>query len=225
MRRPEGFISAQAAIRKYEVAFGGAAALKARIAEYLRDGRLPAKCAYSWTVKTTDFREGRKQDPKVNGVEYDNIPSRAWRKSGLRTNDYVAAWLWGPGLFFASGDYRNKSISYYKDVHFDLERLQKLLDPKIAPSRAGIGGPKFQKEKWDRFFLYVIREAHNGSFTSQKYGSPTDLAKRASAALDGPTENTLLPMCQHIWRLLVEPEYSHGPVTGGLELPEPDDDA
>lgn len=223
--RPAGFISAQRALTAYEDFFDGIVDLKSNIAEYLWDGRLKAKCAYTWTTKSNNLRKGRREDPKLETYEYQDVPPSYWRRSGLNKVRYSSAWYWRNNLFFVPGDSKYQTLVYFKSVCFDEEALDKLLGVVTDSGRKGVGGRRANQNTWNRFFLYMIREAHNDAFRSGKYSSPNEMAISASAALDDHRENTLLPMCQHIWRLLVEPEYSHGPVTGELELPEPDDDA
>lgn len=221
MPTPEGFISARRVISDYDGYFDYPIDIRSRIAEYLWDGRLKAKCAYMWTVKSKDLSLGIRKDPKTDFAEFAEIPSHYWRRSGLLRHQHVSAWFWAQNILFASANSKHNGITYFKKVCFDEEGLDKLLGIEIQSDRKGVGGRKPDRLIWDRFFLYMIREAHNGAFRSGKYNSPNDLANKAYIELRGHQESVIFPMCQHIWRLVVDPAYPHGPVTGELQFPAP----
>lgn len=186
-----GYLSPNQTLKIYGKRNGGAFALKLRLADDLRSGRLEAKARFLWKTRTKSFKEAMREKNKSQRDPNRPVPVHPLHWSGSRSTwaRDQETWDWDNNKFVVTTrSDEGKERTFIFGVFFPISRLnqllistQKLHDIENMVNKVGNPG----SEHWDELWLQLIDLAKAGKLSSDEYKSRNALVKELDRRLRG----------------------------------------
>lgn len=170
----QGYLTPRKTLEMYGKRNGGAYALKLRLADDLRSGRLEARARLLWVSDTKDFIAASKEHHKSKrdfenakwvSVNHWNNPSSLWAKDQM-------SWDWEGNRFFVTNKRNPKKRTFISKIYFPISRLneilissRRLVDLENMVGEVGHPGSQY----WDELWLQIIDLAKAGRLQSGEF--------------------------------------------------------
>ncbi len=173
----------------YGPSHGGALAVKARLADDLRSGRLGARASKIWISDDPLLRKARNERLHLSDFDQTEIiePGQ-WRGLTSHWEKDQRHWDWDNGLFHVtiSRDPVERILMW--GVEFPADGLHKLFAPSassILPTKKKNEGGRPPKPQWDKFWLLLLDMQRAGQLRPDSFSSRAKLYEHITDTLSG----------------------------------------
>lgn len=168
---------------------GGAVAVKARIADDLRSGRLQARASHFWESEQELLSDARKERKLASTrMALVDLHMDVWRGlTSYRVKDQDR-WNWNNGTFHVTNSIKPKKRTLIWGLRFLVSDLNQLFIPPVQPEppeQPKRQGGRPPKKEWEDFWLLLIQMTRAGQLKPDSFPSEASLYESIAQNLNG----------------------------------------